>query len=150
MSKGTGGYFTGKEFWGESEDPNRVRRAYAIAWGKVVKQPSEKDMGSGMQRVCIRYRAKRYIMLDAWGDGPAAKVMRNLTDGDYVFCVGQFVRQLSNTKHGEKWTFSIHADIIFTAEMMGFLYRLLDSRILGELLAPEDAPDEFECIGDEE
>ena len=143
-----GGYFCGKEWNSESDDPSRVRRAYAMCWGKAVKDPKENASGSGgVHYVCyVKYRAKKYISIEAWGDTPAAKMLASVEKGDYVLCFGTFTRTFSKTKKGDQWTYSISADIVITAELILWLLRLFSSRRLRKMMEEEDAeaPDVWE------
>lgn len=145
-----GGYFTSKEWSGEKDDPATTRRAYALAWGWVIHETSEKSASAGHYRIFIKYRANKFIQIEAWNDSPAAQVLRTIEHGDFILVFGTFVRKFSETKkakkRGEKgaWTYSINAEFVMTMDMVLYLLRLFSSKWLNQHLAEEDTPDVFE------
>lgn len=150
-----GGYFTSKEWNAEREDPAKIRRAYALAWGYVIREPDEKSAAAGHYRVLLKYRNKRFIQVEAWNDAPAAQVLRTLENGDYALVFGTFVRRFSQTKKAKRrgepgaWTYCITAEVVLTMELVLWLLRLFSSRWLRERLEEEEgAPDAFEWEGD--
>lgn len=146
-----GGYFTSKEWTSEKDDPTKTRRAYALAWGWVIRETSEKSAASGHYRIFIKYRTNRFIQVEAWNDSPAAQVIKKIEHGDYVLVFGTFVRRWAETKkakkRGEKgvWIYSINAEFVITTDMIVYLLRLFTSRWLNKQLDAEDSvPDVFE------
>ena len=135
-----GGFFTSKEYNDPKDDPERIKRAYAICWGKVVVEPTERAIEARHVKVAVKYGPKKHMLLEAWGWTGAAQVISNLKNGDMVLCFGQFVRRLADRKKKgtTEWMYSIQADIVLTAEMMAHLGKLGNSKWLNRRLEWED------------
>ncbi len=142
-----GGFFTGKEWIDDESDPKKVCRSYALAWGRVVQNPTERSGNVRHVELYIKYRTKRFIRCEAYGDGVALDTLARAEKGDYILCFGTLVRkQYTNKKGKDGWTYGITCDVVLTIEMLGFLLRLFASKWLHKQLEAEDneAPDAWE------
>ncbi len=122
-----GGYLRGPWWRYLSDDETETRRCYVIAWGHIVKQPSEKFKDLRSIKFVIKTgrgagREEKHLVCVGYGEQIATIVMRAMEKGDIVLCAGTWVEKLkSKTKKGVKPTYEMRVNIIVPMELVGFL-----------------------------
>ena len=99
--KSPGGYIRGPWWRYRSDDEERIRRCFVIAWGYIVKDPNEyysERRSSTMIRFIIKTgrganRNEKHLVCVSWGEKEAAIIMRSIEKGDLVLCAGTWVER---------------------------------------------------------
>ena len=148
MSANVGGYIRGPWWKYLTDNEERTRRCFVIAWGHIVTQPKDeyKDMRS--IKFAIKTgrgagRNEKHLLCVGYGERTATVVMRAMEKGDIVVVFGTWVEYLkSKTKKGEKITYEARVNFIVSMGLIGFLldlYSTPEIRRMVEARKEEDA-----------
>lgn len=130
MSSNGGGYLRGPwwKYVGDEED--RTRRCFVIAWGRIVKDPTETYKNVRASRFVIKTgrgagRNEKHLACVCYGETQSAVVMRAMERNDVVIVCGTWVENLkSKTKHGIKTTYECRVSFIIPQGLINFLLEL--------------------------
>lgn len=129
MSANVGGYLRGPWWRYLSDDEEKTRRCYVIAWGHIVKEPSEKFKDLRSIKFVIKTgrgsgRTEKHLVCVGYGERTSAVVMRAMEKDDVVFCAGTWVEKQSKTKKGIHPTYEMRVNFIIPMGLIGFLLDL--------------------------
>ena len=129
-----GGYIRGPWWKYQSDDEERVRRCFVIAWGYIVKDPDERyseKRNSSLIRFVLKTgrganRNEKHLVCVSWGEKETAIIMRSMEKGDLVLCAGTWVERAkkgANLKT-DKPVYEMHTNYIVPVARISFLLEL--------------------------
>jgi len=130
MSANVGGYLRGPWWRYQTDDEDQTRRCFVIAWGNIVKEPSEKFKDLRSIKFVIKTgrgagRSEKHLVCVGYGEQMSAVVMRAMEKGDVVFVAGTWVEKMkSRTKKGIHPTYEMRVNFIIPMGLVGFLLDL--------------------------
>lgn len=151
-SPNVGGYLRGPWWrYPGRDDETKTRRCFVIAWGAVVKEPSERYKDLRIIRFVIKTgrgagRDEKHLVCVGYGERLSAVIMRALEKHDVVFCAGTWVETVTKTKKGEKPLYEMRVNFIIPFGLIGFLLDLYSTDGIQKLIDEynNEAPDPFE------
>lgn len=133
-------------YGGEDKDDH----IFAIVWGEVIHDPKIRVFKTGTKKTefAIRYMRGGYIVVNIWGDTPAADAAASLQATDMVCVRGIITKKVYTNSRGE--TRDATALVPFAVEPYDytlFIQRLYNSPSIRKILE-EDEADVMESAGD--
>lgn len=152
MSMNAGGYLRGPWWKYVTDDEEKTRRCYVVAWGNIVNQPKEAFKNVRSLRFAIKTgrgagRTEKHLVCVAFGENLCSAVMRSMEKGDVVVVFGTWTEKLqSKTKKGIKPTYEMRVNFIIPMEVVYKAMVLLSTPQIGDILNQynNDAPDRWE------
>ena len=130
MSSNSGGYLRGP-WWRYQQDDDKTRRCFVIAWGQIVREPSEKYKDLRTVRFAIKTgrgagRNEKHLVCVSWGESQNAVIMRAMEKGDVVLCAGTWVETsyIAKKKGVRRTTYEMQVNFILPYALVGFLLDL--------------------------
>ena len=124
-----GGYLRGPWWRYRSDDEMKTRRCFVIAWGGIIKQPTDK-MSHDMRHVQFVIktgrgagREEKHLVCVAYGETIASVIMRAMEKGDVVLVCGTWVEMRYKNKKGNAMRYECRVGFIIP---MGLIHFLLD------------------------
>jgi hypothetical protein len=130
MSANVGGYLRGPWWRYMTGDDEKTRRCFVVAWGNIVRAPSEKYESLNITRFVIKTgrgagRNERHLACCAYGDRMARVIANACEKGDVVFLCGTWVETTRTNKKGKTVTvYECHTNILIPIGLIGFLLDL--------------------------
>lgn len=142
-----GGYIRGPWWKYKSDDEERVRRCFVIAWGYIVKDPDERyseKRNSSLIRFVLKTgrganRNEKHLVCVSWGEKEAAIIMRSMEKGDLVLCAGTWVERAkkgTNLKTAPP-IYEMHTNYIVPLGLISFI---LDLYVVSQRMKGIDLP----------
>lgn len=143
-----GGFIKSDIFHYGEDDPDD--HIFAIAWGEVIHDPKIRIFKTGKKKTefAIRYMRGGYVVVNIWGDTPAADAAASLRATDMVCCKGIITRhQYINSRDEVKETRFMSAFSVEPYDFTLFLQKLFHSPTINKILDEEEG-DVMESAGD--
>ena len=147
-----GGFIRGKPYKYHETDPDD--HVNVIVWGEIIYDPRIFIYKNGKKKTefAIRYQRGGYIIVNIWGDTPAADEAAMMKARDRVIVFGTITRHDYRTKMGEKKEtrflnphFIIPCDKLL--DLMNVMIRVDNSPSIAKIL-DDDETDVFESAQD--
>ncbi|MBR7150408.1 MAG: hypothetical protein IKD01_05270 [Oscillospiraceae bacterium] len=154
MSMNVGGYIRGPWWRYITDDEEKVRRCFVVAWGNVVANPSETYKDQSIVRFTIKTgrgagRNEKHLNCVAFGVQISAVIMRAMERGDVVFCAGTWTEKSGvKTKKGVKPIYEMRVNFIVPLGLMGFLLDLYGTPEITSLVQARQDEDADPWEGD--
>ena len=138
MSANVGGYIRGP-WWRYNTDDEKSRRCFVVAWGNIVKEPSEKYESLSITRFIIKTgrgaaRNERHLACCAYGDRMARVIANACEKGDVVFLCGTWIENTRKNKKGATVVvYETHVNILIPMGLIGFLLDLFSVSVNTEI-----------------
>ena len=151
MSANVGGYIRGPWWRYLTDAEDETRRCYVIAWGNLVKTPSEKFNDLRCVKFAIKTgrgagRAEKHLVCTAYGENICTAVMRSLEKGDVVFAAGTWVEKLkAKTKKGVHPTYEMQVHFIVSLDHVALAHDIYNTPAIMDMIRrrKDDAPDDW-------
>ena len=138
--KNRGGYLRGPWWRYDNDDETETRRCYVVAWGNIVRQPSEtfKDLRS--IKFVIKTgrgagRNEKFLVCTSYGESLNTVIMAAMERDDIVFCAGTWVERLkSKTKKGVKPTYEMRVHFIVPLALVEFMLEMYSNPNIGKMI----------------
>lgn len=98
--KYAGGFLKSEVFHYGEDDPDE--HIFAEVWGHVIHNPIIRTYNMQKIEFAIRYMRGGYILVNIWGDTPAAQIASTLKAQDMVVCRGIITKHRYTSKLGER------------------------------------------------
>ena len=146
LFKYLGGFLKSDVFFYDEDDKDE--KIFVEVWGHVIHNPSIRMFNMKKTEFAIRYMRGGYIIVNIWGDTPAAQVAATLKPLDMVCVKGIITRHQYTNKYGEeKETRILAAFSVEPYDYTVFMSRLFRSPSIRKLLE-QDEEDMFESLKD--
>lgn len=146
LFKYPGGFLKSDIFHFDENDEDE--HIFAEVWGYVIHDPRIRQYKKKKTEFAIRYMRGLFIIVEIWGDTPAAEMVASFKAKDYVCCRGIITRHKYISKDGTpKETRILNATQAEKMDHILFLKRLYNSPGIRKIL-DADETDVFESLAD--
>ena len=130
MSANVGGYLRGPWWRYIYRDDEKTRRCFVVAWGNIVREPSEIYQNTSITRFVLKTgrgagRNEKHLACVTYGERMANVVAKACEKGDVVYLCGTWVETIRKVKKGgEAPVYECHVNILIPMGLIGFLLDL--------------------------
>lgn len=146
LFKYLGGFLKSDVFYYDEDDTEE--KIFVSVWGHVIHNPAIHVYNMKKTEFAIRYMRGGYIIVNIWGDTPAAEVAATLKPLDMVCVRGIVTRHKYTNKYGEnKEIRTLSAFSVEPYDYTVFMSKLYRSPSIRKMLE-QDETDAFESLKD--